>query len=277
MDNIDNMEDIMGCLLALGPFVTVAGALFIYDCKEDRLTKDEAKTIRWLQCFCGPEFYQNITIITTKWDALTPKERRKARDRLKDLKADDSIAQILDPQGCYSGGHFYNHGIRDEEAGDWSHALDHEDEGPERAAQIKTIVHERYGHPATAKLQIRMELDRGRHLQDTEAAKALKADPADIKVRLKGNLAVVLGKDEPDPWPGTPLVFTADNEPRGQPGIPDGLPGSFWWWLNIAKEAAVFFWKFHKEIMTETNTKANAGRGLWGMLKDWWSGAPPEA
>jgi hypothetical protein len=56
----------------------------------------ELKTIRWLQCFCGPRFYENITIITTKWDKIHPDEIGEARERMEELAADD-VAPVLDP------------------------------------------------------------------------------------------------------------------------------------------------------------------------------------
>lgn len=33
--------------------------------------KPDLKTLQWVQCFCGPEFYKNIVVVTTKWDRFT--------------------------------------------------------------------------------------------------------------------------------------------------------------------------------------------------------------
>ena len=63
MDDMENMEDIVGCLNALGPFITIAGALFVYGGGQRRMMAHDLTTIQWVKCFCGPEFYRDITIV----------------------------------------------------------------------------------------------------------------------------------------------------------------------------------------------------------------------
>jgi hypothetical protein len=48
------------------------------------------------------------------------------------------------------------------------------------------------------KLQVRLELENDKQLFETEAAKALMADPVRTGIRLVHNRAVVLGIDDPD-------------------------------------------------------------------------------
>jgi len=75
--------------------VTVAGVLFLYSSTKDRIEAGDLKTIRWLQCFCGPQFYENITVVTTKWDKMHPDEIDEARERLGELMAGD-LAPVLE-------------------------------------------------------------------------------------------------------------------------------------------------------------------------------------
>jgi hypothetical protein len=182
MDDMAIFEDIMNCLIAIGPFVKIAGVLFLHDIKKDRMTAGELKTIRWLQCFCGPEFYQNITFITTKWDELKQKALIKARGRLEDLKTSD-FAPLLNLTAGYHGGYLYNHGIPGGGTEDiWGEPLDHEDDRPTRAAEASNLIHSRYGNVHIVELQIKKELDEGRKLSKTEAAKALTTLPTESSV-----------------------------------------------------------------------------------------------
>jgi hypothetical protein len=96
MNDMDILDNIVSCLFALGSFVTIAWVLFLHSSTKDRMEAGELKTIRWLQCFCGPRFYENITIITTKWDKIHPDEIGEARERMEELAADD-VAPVLDP------------------------------------------------------------------------------------------------------------------------------------------------------------------------------------
>ena len=132
-------KDIMNCLFAIGPFVTIAGVLFLHDVKKDRMTAGELRTLRWLQCFCGPEFYQNITIVTTKWDELKPTALRKARDRLEELKSDE-LAPLLTPTFHYQGAYLYNHGIPGGGVAEtWDEALDFDSQMSDRAAEVESL------------------------------------------------------------------------------------------------------------------------------------------
>lgn len=66
MEEIPNLKDIIGCLSTLGPFVKIAGLMFVYGKVDNRLTDLDPKLIQWVQC--GPQFYKNITVVTTQWD-----------------------------------------------------------------------------------------------------------------------------------------------------------------------------------------------------------------
>ncbi|OCK73994.1 hypothetical protein K432DRAFT_270626, partial [Lepidopterella palustris CBS 459.81] len=174
MDDKSNFENIMSCLVAFGPFVTIAGVLFLHSSKEDRMTNDEVKTVQWLQCFCGPEFFQNITIVTTKWDTYNSKSFQRAREQLQNLTNGEDIGAILHPPDPYVGASLYNHGIPGGGVSDsWGDPLDIDDDRSERAAEIGKVIQQLHRNPAPAQLQVNREMEEGKDIMETTAAKAL--------------------------------------------------------------------------------------------------------
>jgi hypothetical protein len=270
MNDMEIFEDIMNCLIAIGPFVTTAGVLFLHDIKKDRMTAGELKTIRWLQCFCGPQFYQNITFITTKWDELKKRPLIKARGRLEELKT-SHFAPLLHPSAGYQGGYLYNHGIPGggtEE--DWGEPLDYEDDKHTRAAEASNLIHSRYGNIDAAELQIKKELDKGKKLHETEAAKALTTLPTESCIIVAGKKAVLLRIREPaldeeeEEDDDKDTAWTKKNEAQGQSFIESLLS-----WFNIAKQVAIIFSNRSQGIASPTGS-------LWQRVKDWWSGPAPD-
>jgi hypothetical protein len=275
MNDMEIFENIMNCLVAIGPFVTIAGVLFLHDIKKDRMTVGELKTIRWLQCFCGPQFYQNITFVTTKWDELKPKALAKAQERLEELKTSD-FAPLLNPPSGHRGGYLYNHGIPGggtEEI--WGEPLDLEDDKPTRAAEASNLIHSRYGNIHAAELQIKKELDKGKELPQTEAAKALTTLPTESWVIVARNKAFLLRIDEPGPddeeQDDKDTARAKENEARG-PGFTEGLEQ----WLNVAKQMAIFFSTGSLPAAVVGATCAVCGV-IWQSVTDWWSGPAPAA
>jgi hypothetical protein len=273
MNDMEIFEDIINCLIAIGPFVTIAGVLFLHDIKKDRMTAGELKTVRWLQCFCGPQFYQNITLVTTKWDELKQKALIKARGRLEGLKTSD-FAPLLTPPDGHHGSYLYNHGIPGggtEEI--WGEPLDLEDDKPTRAAEASNLIHSRYGNIHAAELQIKKELDNGKKLPQTEAAKALTILPTESWIIVSRNKAFLLRVDElvPDDeeQDDKDTALAKENEVRG-PSFTKSLEQ----WLNVAKQMAIIF-------STRSVTGALAGAAcaacgaIFQSVKNWWPGPAP--
>lgn len=274
MNDMEIFKDIISCLIAIGPFVTVAGVLFLHDIKKDRMTAGELKTIRWLQCFCGPEFYQNITFITTKWDELKQKALIKARGRLEDLKTSD-FAPLLNPTTGYQGGHLYNHGIPGggtEEI--WGESLDYEDDKSTRAAEASNLIHRRYGNIHAVELQIKKELDEGKKLSKTEAAKALTTLPTESSVIVAQKKAVLLRIEEPttgdEEEDDKDTAHAKENEAQG-PIFTESVEQ----WFNIAKQMAIIFSTPEKLLNAAAEGIASACGAVWQTVKDWWSGPAP--
>jgi hypothetical protein len=273
MNDMEIFRDIMSCLTAIGPFVTIAGVLFLHDIKKDRMTAGELKTIRWLQCFCGPQFYQNITLVTTKWDELKQKALIKARGRLGELKTSD-FSPLLNPPSGHHGSYLYNHGIPSggtEEI--WGEPLDLEDDKPARAAEASNIIHIRYGSTHAVELQIKKELDKGKKLSQTEAAKALTALPTESLVTVAWNKAFLLRRDEPTPddeeQDDKDTACAKENEAR-EPSFTE----SFVRWFNVAKQVAIFFSCTSSPVAAACVAYA-AGGAIWQSAKDWWFGPAP--
>src|SRR5947208_214024 len=106
----------MSCLDALGPFVTFAGILFVYGGTGERMTGHDLVTTQWVKCFCGPEFYRYVTIVTTKWDSFIDASFKEKWVRFTGLLDDPIVADLLKPAASdqnrrYHGGAVYHHGI----------------------------------------------------------------------------------------------------------------------------------------------------------------------
>lgn len=275
LDDKRVFDDIMNCLFAIGPFVTVVGVLFVHDVQIKRLTASEMKTIRWLECFCGPKFYKNITIVMTQWDNIIPKRLHQTRSNVTQV-AELALANILNPSNGTAGGRIYNHGIPGGGIGNhWESPLDLEDNRAKRAEEAANFIRDHYGNiDEIAALQIRVELDRGWRVCETEAAKSLFTPPESTTVAVLREKAIVLDLNEPIPHkpqnPGNndPNWSTDEEEADNETGRMD--------WFTLIKQAAFAFMKYRTmqtlnvgEIMTSVSSSA------WEKLKNWWSGDIP--
>ena len=266
MEEIPNLKDIIGCLSTLGPFVKIAGLMFVYGKVDTRLTDLDSKLIQWVQCFCGPQFHKNITVVTTQWDVWSRRSFREAWKRQEELKTDTSLKQILDPPGRFHGGYLYNHGvINDGPVIDPDQpVLDSTDHLAERAARVKSLVKSRYGACEIPKLQILSELKEGKALEQTEAAKVLLSKRVEIEI-IKDRSVV---RDQPDGF---------DSSTPKQ--LPPGEHEKGWWestleWVDVLKHVALFFRKA-KEAPQPQKRPAPQWT-FWGAVSSWWSGEPPD-
>lgn len=235
-----------------------------------------------MQCFCGPEFYQNITFITTKWDELKQKALIKARGRLEDLKTSD-FAPLLNLTAGYHGGYLYNHGIPGggtEEI--WSEPLDHEDDRPTRAAEASNLIHSRYGNVHIVELQIKKELDEGKKLSKTEAAKALTTLPTESSVIVAQKRAVLLRINEPardDEGDDKDTACGKESEAQG-PVFTEGVEE----WFNVAKQMAIIFSKpelligaVGMAVGVVVEGVVSVCGAVWQAVTGWWSGPAPSS
>ncbi|KAF4622692.1 hypothetical protein G7Y89_g14335 [Cudoniella acicularis] len=185
--------NIINCLTALGPFVTIAGLIFVFGSPNTRMMAHDAKTAQWVQCFCGPKFYRNIIFVTNKWDEYNKKAFEKAWERVGELISDGNVKQILDPPGRYHGGSLYHHGLPGGKrtVGCHGSVLCHEENGLERGKEFEKLILKCYSKTEPAELQVISELNNGTPPLETEAAKALKAQPFKTQILIHEDRAVV--------------------------------------------------------------------------------------
>ncbi|KAJ8118321.1 hypothetical protein ONZ43_g4011 [Nemania bipapillata] len=274
MDDMDSFAEIIACLQVLGPFITVAGLIFVTGGNQERLTAQELKTIQWLKCFCGPEFYKHVTIMTNKWDKISDDDFEEAwESMLSMLEENPSLSEILNPQMShennlneFEGGYVYHHGVIMDE-GHPNVPLERLKVRPhakERADMATTMIKNRYKEGPSVKLQVIRELGNSIPWNDTEAAKVLKYDSKDIKLGARNGILQVFMRNDEDGLYGKnkndPLQLAADHQGstnelvcvEGDKASTQLVPGErddqrpfskVWPWLLVAKDVAVFFMK----------------------------------
>ncbi|KAH6856874.1 P-loop containing nucleoside triphosphate hydrolase protein [Chaetomium sp. MPI-CAGE-AT-0009] len=289
--DFDNFYDVMSCLDALAPFVTIAGVLFVYGGTQDRMHAHDLTTIQWVKCFCGPQFYKYITIVTTKWDTLREESFTEAWRRFAGVKEDPVVADILSPvtggRQRYHGGSVYHHGVVMDDDNPTNTCAD------ERAAYAREMIRDRYSGQPKAKLQVLREMIAGVSWDETEAAKVLRNSHLTIKLNVRGNLLRVTVI--PDEKPATveldakrrarrsastlrpvtalvaiPLPIESKEDPWTKKP-PRSWYDRLWYWLEKAKELAVFY-REQRRKAAANGTSTTAWADLVGTLRHWWSG-----
>ncbi|KAE9567461.1 hypothetical protein CGMCC3_g16441 [Colletotrichum fructicola] len=180
-----NFQDIMACLSTLGPFVTVAGVLFVYG-RMERLLSSDLRTLRWIECFCGPGFFQHITIITTKWDMLTEGSFEDAWAITTDFENHNAVSCLMNPPGRLHGATIYHHGLPGGHGSmdSWSNVFSKKRCAFERGEELRNLIRRKYANKDVSKLQVVRQLKQGRALWETEAAKVLRCDLNKITVEV---------------------------------------------------------------------------------------------
>lgn len=298
IEDADNHREIWSCLASLGPLVTFAGVLFVWGGPETRMTFENKQTIRWVQSFCGPKLFKNITVVTTMWDNLSQDGLEQNWGLVEELMKDNDMAQILNPPAPYHGGQFYHHGFPEGKGGPaaFSNVISMKRQPEQRASEIKGLISRRYSKIIDCKPQIMLEVLSGVDLMATEAAKVLAFKTAKSQVSIREDRVVLELLQEPlratvpgqlSTKPVPPKKPSSEHKP--QPELkqkPESRPEpksapekswsqSFLEWFQVAKEAAVFF-RDMRAAQTENGRKPMWV--MWGRFKDWWSGEePPKA
>ena len=205
---MDNMLDIVTCLDALTPFVTIAGVLFVYGGGRKRMMAHDLATIQWVKCFCGPEFFRRVTIVTSQWDSLSEDDFAEAwLECLPDLLQDPVVREILYPVRFgprrYWGGTVYHHSIKGGsrvKKGVIPKTLSVRRRRSERAAEVRAMIKARYGSPPEAQLQVVREMAAGLPWYQTEAAKVLDYSPRSITLQVVDDFARVYIMAKPRPY-----------------------------------------------------------------------------
>lgn len=305
VSNDENFVDIIGCLNGLGPFVDIVGLLFVYGgSNSDRLGNDDLRTIQWVQCFCGPNFYSKIVLVTSKWDRLKPKAVRQAWTRMEDLLRTPAMKALHNPSTRHEGATIYHHGLPGGVGppGEAVRVLDKDEDSEERSAELKSMITRIFKSTPIIKLQVAQELGDNGDWSKTEAAKLLSSDPQSITIEIQANRSVVCYKsNSPSPASYDPDNSTKTDAEPGESAQPSkaasnsstSLPSSqprkadephsqkkMWYqslfkWLAVAWAAAAFFQGARAQYQNSTNTGAEGAAqswfSAWNNSQDSWS------
>ncbi|KAI1466181.1 P-loop containing nucleoside triphosphate hydrolase protein [Daldinia caldariorum] len=198
MDDMANYYNIMSCLEVLGPFVTVAGLIFVYGKMENRLRKEDLKTIQWVQCFCGPKFFRNVIFVTNHWDTWHPKTLERTWNKVPELLGQEDIKRILNPPGRYRGGSVYHHGFPGGKGSTdgFEHILDLEENKAQRRDELRKLIRQHYANATGIKLQVAREMESGVPISETEAARVLREDPFKTEIHIQKGHALMWFKSD---------------------------------------------------------------------------------
>ncbi|KAM0547234.1 hypothetical protein ACHAPJ_010496 [Fusarium lateritium] len=262
-DDVEIFRNTVSCLMAFGPFVQVVGVLFVIGNPGTRLDRQDAKTLRGLQCFCGPGFYRNITFVTSFWDSYNAASFRQALARTQSLYEDEILAQVLHPSDSYKryhGAHIYHHGVTGGKLTS--------DSFPvlsigECTAELRNLIRLRYAQLGykPVKLQFMQEVENKVPFLETEAAKVLRAPAVGVTVNIvKGKCIIQATTHSPET---PPLKFEK---------VPD-IKSATWsetilQWYEVATKVANFYKDAHKKAYS-----ASTAGGLWSSLRNWWMGS----
>lgn len=278
---MDNFHDIITGIDALGPFVTIVGALLVCNSAEERLKKEELSTIQWLKCFCGPDFYRHITVVMNKWDKLGQDDFEERWDHRDTFLSHEGVRDILDPTPVgsrrYHGGTVYHHGLDLDTLGanNYPKQLSKRRHPAERAERVHAMIKDRYGgERSTVKLQVLREMADEVEWNETEAAKVIKSPDLKFILRIRDDFVRVSVPMDPR--------FTDQRRPAIE-GNTEKPPEPAWWErvlgvLEVAYQAAVFFNRAQQAPRREpgANGPVPPERNAWIMIVErvraWWNG-----
>lgn len=305
----DNFEDIIACLDALRPFVTIAGLLFLYNSTQQRLTDSDLRTIQWVKCFCGPEFYRYITVVATMWDKYNDDEFEDSWIRFQDLQSapEAGIKDMLDPPVPrtnnslrYHGASVYYHGVIQNETDPTalpSRRLSPKRHPRDRAERARAMIKARYSDNPKVRLQVLREMREDIGWRETQACLVLKCTLKNVQFDIVGDRILVCDKSGSPLGRGcmalvhhveeTPPRNSAEpqpepSKPEPEPSKPERKPWGcrFLQWIGTLHEVAIFFRDVRQSTKSNDSgpeePKSNAWANVWGRFRGWWTGSSAE-
>ncbi|KAH7234659.1 uncharacterized protein BKA55DRAFT_579253 [Fusarium redolens] len=269
-DDMETFKDSVSCLIALGSFVEVVGVLFVIGNPGTRLDQQDAKTLRWLQCFCGPDFFRNITIVTSFWDSYNAGSFKQAFNRMQSLYADKIFEKILSPSTSekrYHGVHIYHHGVTGGNLTlDSFPGLDYTENRHERREELRNLIRRRYAERRykPTKLQFMRQAEERVPFMETEAAKTLRAPAVGVTVNIVKGRCVI------------EAVPTAQETPPLEYGEVPHVKEASWretvlqWW-NTAVQVGEFF-RDARQRQARARASTAGTAGFLQGVRQWWNG-----
>ncbi|EWY81643.1 hypothetical protein FOYG_15868 [Fusarium oxysporum NRRL 32931] len=269
-DDIETFKDSVSCLIAFGSFVEVVGVLFVIGNPGTRLDQQDAKTLRWLQCFCGPDFFRNITIVTSFWDSYNAGSFKQAFNRMLSLYEDTMFQKILNPSTSerrYHGAHIYHHGVTGGNLTlDSFPGLDYNEKRDERREELRNLIRRRYAERRykPTKLQFMREVEKKVPFMETEAAKTLRAPAVGVTVNIVEGRCVIEAVPIAQETP--PLVY----------GDMPNVQEASWretvleWWNTVKRVAEFFHDARQQQARARASTTGTAG--IAQVIRQWWNG-----
>ncbi|GME51544.1 hypothetical protein BDW02DRAFT_628177 [Neofusicoccum parvum] len=264
----ENHDHILSCLRTLGPFVDFTGILLVHGAPGTRVTEEDHKTIRWVQCFCGPKLFKSITIVTTMWDLWNDVGLKKQWMKAGLLESDEDITLILNPPDYHHGGEIYHHGFPGGRGGPdaFPNVLGQEANAVQRSEEIQNLIRRRYGARLEGQPQIMAELAKGVPVMETEAAKVLRVGPLDYKIEIMQDRAAVEISSSGGSVPERAF------QPLPLPGPESSWFDSIVVWLEAAWKAAMYF-KKHRDARNSSKPMLSVlWDEMWTNLTSWWCG-----
>lgn len=245
------------------------GVMFVLGKVGPRFMEHDLKTVRCIECLCGPKFFKNIIIITSMWDTHTERNFERESGRM-DVSVPD-IAQILKPSSRYDGGIMYHHGLPGGklEGAQYASVMCIDEHDDERKAAIRQLIRDRYAKCEPVKLQVMKDAKNRASWMDTEAAKVLLARrQSDIEIKITADRAIVCEKN-------SSLVWIPKDKSRetGETKESQKRNDAAWWeallrWYEVIRSAAEYFAEMQK-MRNERYQRTAPAWSLWGYLKNW--------
>lgn len=152
-------------LQLVGDSVDFAGILYVH-AMGTTLSTGASMLLRWLDAFCGPEYYPRVTFITTMWDAFST-SGVQTQNRLLPQWEQQWNNFIQGGSRVYHHGKFYDGGATTDRI------LDVDTDSQERQCQVWKMISQYHGsfHPLVP--LVVKELRQGLAIEDTKAGNVL--------------------------------------------------------------------------------------------------------
>ncbi|KAL4799558.1 hypothetical protein BDV19DRAFT_385326 [Aspergillus venezuelensis] len=175
----DIFHRLMTALAVVQRYVNFRGVMYVDPFEETRESPTTKKLLSWLVHFCGEEFMPNVTIVTTKWDELSPTGIKAKMARVEEWKDNPILQPFLK-----NGARMYHHGLVTVNGAYLT--LDINDKHEQRQVVARQDIATHYHTPSTSQLKIYTEIAEGATIDTTSAGRCLRGQTPDSNGRNGG-------------------------------------------------------------------------------------------